>query len=718
MDKLKTILRYLGYLLIALLIAMITIPFVFKDKIIALVRTEVNKHVNAEVKFKDADLSLFSSFPDVRLSIDSLVIIGVDTFDQVPLYSASSTYLDMSIPSLIENKPNINQITLKNSNINVVILKNGLANYDISKVKSAAPDASPSQFQLKLKKFEVENGNLHYVDKSMNLDFNLTEFDHQSKGDLSLDVYDLQTTTKSKAMTVTFDNMSYFKGIKTELLSNVHVNLPESKFAFKDNDITLNDLKLKGNGDIQLVGDDVIMNLDFISKRTSFKSLLSIIPNAYTADFANVKSSGNARAQGYIKGTYNGLKPSYPAFDVKIKVDNGMFQYPSLPQKVTNVFADIQIQAKRSDYKDMTINIPSFKSNIGDDFLSGKLLASNLTGNQYLDGFLNAKINLQNLKSAFPMPTVLKLAGNLECDLKFEGSMVDISAANLEKVKFDGGANLKNLQYQAENQPLITSELMSAKANPANLGFEATNLMFGTSDATLRGQIGNPLAIFSTNANTQINLSGSSRKIDLNQWMTATTTNNPTSETAPPSSVNMDAIKTSNIVLDYTIGELVYDKFNINNAKFNGNLSASAIDIKEMTATLGKSDLNINGAISNPYDYFFNQGILDGTINLRSNNFDANQFMTPSTSATTTESAVIPVPERVRVKVNTQANTVQYTNLVLNDFKGLIDIHDSEVKLVDVFTRALEGSFNVNGIYNTRDLKKSTLHRKIRSCED
>ena len=59
----KKILKIVGIFLLALLIVAFTIPYLFKNQIKAKITKAINEKVDAKVAFKDADLSLFKSFP-------------------------------------------------------------------------------------------------------------------------------------------------------------------------------------------------------------------------------------------------------------------------------------------------------------------------------------------------------------------------------------------------------------------------------------------------------------------------------------------------------------------------------------------------------------------------------------------------------------------------------------------------------------------------------
>ena len=62
---LKKIGKIAGIVLLVLLLLAFLVPIFFKGKILAIVRKQINDHVNAQVSFKDVDLSLFRHFPGV-----------------------------------------------------------------------------------------------------------------------------------------------------------------------------------------------------------------------------------------------------------------------------------------------------------------------------------------------------------------------------------------------------------------------------------------------------------------------------------------------------------------------------------------------------------------------------------------------------------------------------------------------------------------------------
>ncbi|MGL4597965.1 MAG: hypothetical protein ACRCYO_10565, partial [Bacteroidia bacterium] len=76
----RRLLKWTGITFLLLIIAAIVLPFLFKDKIIAMAKQQANDNLNATVSFGEFDLSLLSSFPDFRFSIADVRVIGKDVF--------------------------------------------------------------------------------------------------------------------------------------------------------------------------------------------------------------------------------------------------------------------------------------------------------------------------------------------------------------------------------------------------------------------------------------------------------------------------------------------------------------------------------------------------------------------------------------------------------------------------------------------------------------
>ena len=102
---LKRILKWTGISFLILLILLIAAPFMFKGKIVALVKEQANANLNAKVDFGDFDLSLISSFPDFRFKINAVSVIGMDEFKDDTLAYIGQLSTDINLKSVLSGGP-------------------------------------------------------------------------------------------------------------------------------------------------------------------------------------------------------------------------------------------------------------------------------------------------------------------------------------------------------------------------------------------------------------------------------------------------------------------------------------------------------------------------------------------------------------------------------------------------------------------------------------
>ena len=76
----KKFFKILGITLGLFLVILIVAPMLFKGQIKDIVKRFINENVNAKVEFSDVSLSLLSSFPQAKVSVDDLVITNLEPF--------------------------------------------------------------------------------------------------------------------------------------------------------------------------------------------------------------------------------------------------------------------------------------------------------------------------------------------------------------------------------------------------------------------------------------------------------------------------------------------------------------------------------------------------------------------------------------------------------------------------------------------------------------
>ena len=101
MNKgLKKGLKITGVTVAVILVFMLVLPSMFKDKVITIVKKEANEMLNAKLDFESLDISLFSHFPSASIELNGLTLSGIDDFENDTLVSAESIDVAVNVMSL------------------------------------------------------------------------------------------------------------------------------------------------------------------------------------------------------------------------------------------------------------------------------------------------------------------------------------------------------------------------------------------------------------------------------------------------------------------------------------------------------------------------------------------------------------------------------------------------------------------------------------------
>lgn len=707
--KVKRILKISGISFGVILAILIAIPYFFKDKIVAKVKEAVNKELNATVDFKDVDISLIRHFPRVSVTLKRLSVIGKEDFEGVPLLRTEGLKLVLNFWSVWNggNPYEVNSVYLNKPYLNIIALNNGKANYDITK---PTPPTEPTAFKLSLDYYEIENGHLKVDYQPATFFMDLKGLNHSGSGEMTADVYDLDTETTADSMTVAYADVQYLTNVKTVLNTLLNVDMTKFKFTLKKTDAKLNDLALNFDGWIEMPDNgDIVMDAKFGAPTNKFKDFLSILPAAYTANFSDVKANGNFALNGFVKGIYN--DKVYPQFALNTTISDANFQYPSLPMSVNAINAQINVALPESNFDAFQVDVPKMHFQLGDakdaDFsLNFKLRTP--VSDPNVDLTAKGLLNLADLPKAFPMESVKNLTGILNADVTIKTLMSYIDKKQYEKVSMAGALSLKGFQAKMEGYPDMTVNDMAMNFAPSFVDITNFNAKLGKSDVQGTFRIDNILAFFSTDKTMTGTSTLRSSLFDANEWLgTASSTPPSVSESAPAPQPVEKPFDRFNFVFDGKIDRLIYDKYDITNNVLIGNFAPNRLEISQFQTNIGNSDIAGKGLLTGVFDWLFENKTLGGNLNVTSNFLDLNQFMTetPQTSTTNTATEPFVVPDNVDLLISGKMGRVLYTNMDLSNISGDILMKNGEVKMQDVAMTTLGGRMTLNGAYSTAESK-------------
>lgn len=602
-SLLRRILKWTGITFLILIIFLIIAPFLFKKQIVQYVKDTANKELNAKVNFGDFSLSLIRSFPDFSLSVDNLSIENIGEFEGDTLLSAKNLSVDLNLMSVIKgDKYEINSISFDQPRIHALVLKNGKANWDITKPSADTTTKEPSSekpFKMSLKKFEIKNGYIVYNDATLGCIAELYNMNHTLSGDFTQDNFLLETITEIERFSVTYGGIGYLNKVKTHIKCDMDMDMPKSKYTFKNNEFSLNELTLGLDGYLAMPGDDMDMDLKFKANQTEFKNILSLVPGVYSKDFKDVKTSGKLTLDGFAKGIYNDKR--LPAFGLKLLIEDAMFKYPSLPKSATNIQVDLLVDNKTGVTDATVIDLKKFHVDLGGNPIDAVMHVSTPVSDANIIAKIMAKINLATMKDIVPMEKGDDLNGMITADVKMNGRMSAIEKGRYDDFHAEGTLAVIDMNYKTSSVPYpVHIGALYLSFNPRTVDLTKFDAQLGKSDIQMDGKIENFLqyAIKDSLLKGSFNLRSS--LLDLNELMSSTDEAQPAATPDTAKSTVAEVPSNLDVKLEATIAKMLYENLTISNV--TGGIAIKDSKLSMNNLKMGIDDLEGTMALSGVYN--------------------------------------------------------------------------------------------------------------------
>ncbi len=726
MNWLKKILKITGISLASLIVILLLIPVVFKKQIQALVKKEINKSLDATVDFKDVKLSIFRNFPKATIRINGLSIVGEGEYAKDTLLVADEMNVTAGLMSVLKGKNvKVYGVYAQQPRIHLLVNQFGRTNWDIVKTSSStstSDDTAASNFILKLEQYKINNGYLEYSDKQANTYLELKDLNHKGSGDFTADVFTLSTSTDATSFNLIQDNIPYINKINTTLDADVKIDTKTNTYSFKTGDIKLNAMNIATEGYVQMVNAETFnMDFKFSSPTNDFKNILSMIPAIYTKDFDAIKTSGNASFNGFVKGTYS--PQQLPAYDVKLLVNNGSFQYPDLPKPVKNINLSLHTFNTTGQPDNSVVDISKGHLEFDNEPFDFHFTYTNPETAQNIDAGAKGKLDLSQLSKFIKLPKGTTLSGLLWADAYAKGPLQSLQ--NMSGPFTAGGFfDIKNLFYSDKDfpQPIKNGNI---KATINNSGGIADNTTIDITAAHI--EVGNDPVDFSlllSQPVSVVNFNGHAKgRLTLDHLKQF---NVLPAGTTLSGIMNADAGFAGS---QSAINKKEYDKITMTgNASFNNvNYTSTAnpdvvkipsadLTFNTKTVTLNNASANYlgtnataKGSLSNLIGYIMDDQTLSGNITVNADNIDLNKWMgtNPSTgvsTATSSTTAAQPfaIPANINLNITATAQKVTYDKVDYTNINGNLLMNEEKIVLQNVKTNALEGSIEIDGSYSTK----------------
>jgi len=596
-------------IVVLILATIAALPFLYKDKLLAKVKTTLNNQVNAKIDFTGFSLSVFSHFPKVEMEIRGFSLVGINEFANDTIFSAGSVSTDISIAEMISGKGlELKSLIIDNPRILLISDKSGKVNWDIAKASagkpSASAEASSGEFKMKLNDIQINNLNLQYSDEAMPMNVCVKNTNLSSSGEVAGTVTSFDMKGEAGEFIFEYDSVKYISKTKLKAETLLKVDYDKMNFAFDQGKLWINNLPLEVNGSFAMPNDSMLFDLGFKSEKSDFATILSLVPADYQKYLEKADIKGSAEFKGSVKGLfYNEI---YPAIDVVLSADNASFKYQGLPESVQDIQILAQITKPEGDLNLLKVNVEKAHASIRNNPVDLRLLVTEPMTDPNIDASFAGTIDFASLKQAIPIDS-LDITGILKAKMQMAGRMSSIEKQEYEKFQSNGEASLQNFRIQS-NQLTKPVEISQGqiKASTKQINIERFDAKVGQSDFSLRGDVSNYLAYMFKNGVLKGDFNLKSSFLNFSELPNIQKPAKPSAEPkadakAAPAAVS-DSVaafqvpKNLDLSFQSAIQKAVYDKMPINNINGLVKVKDQRMELTNLSMDMLQGKLAVNGS--------------------------------------------------------------------------------------------------------------------------
>lgn len=711
----RKILKFLGFTVLGLLILLIVIPLLFKDKVLNAVTGIAANYVDADVVIGDLDISLISDFPGCTVTLQKVKVVGHNEFAGDTLISFDNLDVTVNVMSLFGGTIKVKAINLDNPKANVIVTSAGKPNYDIA-ISSAGEEEEESAdlpdtsgFSLKLKKLQVNNLCVSYTDSVTDVHAIIDSLNFSLRGDLSDKETILSALMDIAKLNVRMGPIIYINDAVVNLKSDLDADLQRMKFTFRENTFNINELGLKLDGWVQIPDTNVVMDLTFGTQSTDFLSVLSMVPAEYAKDLEGVKTAGIFKLDGGAKGQFNAV--SFPAFWVDFFVDKARFQYPDLPKSVENIDVDAHVSCN-GNLDSIFVNMPLVHLELGNNPVDARLKVQTSANDISLDGLVNLDLDLDIVKDVVPLDD-MTVSGLVKADLAFRGNLSDIDNERYDQFDAKGDISLSKFRTVMEDLPPVDIHSAHLQVSPKFAQLDNFSMNLGKSDFQLNGTIDNIFQYLFADSTLKASFNFNSNLIDVND-IYSYDHSKPAPEVAESADTQTAATEAPgiprniNFALNTQIGKILYDSLVIDNLSGKLALCNGAASLNNLKMSMLGGNVFCSGLYNayNPRNPKVDLSLDLSNVDIQTS---ANTFNTVQQLAPIAKSA----HGNVTAKVNFKSDMDHELNPILNTVNGDGRLITNEISIKDSKVFNLIGTATRNSHLSNPKMKNLNIGFRI-----
>ena len=451
-----------------------------------LIEKTVNENIEADFSLGKAELSVWSTFPHLKLELDSLAVVNnvfkklpAEEYAKLPAGSDTLLYIrnfsgSVNIPSLFVGKIKLSDVMLDGAAVNVVSYDGNMCNYDI--FPASEPDkeeaAQVSIPDISLNRFRIaDRFPMRYFSLSDSLDVQLS-LEPSDVLTENVPGYKLALNSSLEALLppeISLDSIAV--GLGGELGWRHDEPM---KMRFESFWLNVGAVSALFSGNVDFADPSRLTDFNIKVNPFSPTDVIQMLPDDMKASLPAFKSDMLVSVSARLTEPYCLVDTFLPMLELAVDIPSCSLTVDSY--KVNELALNLTAAVNGRDLNKSEVEVSKFHAEIDGVGLDAEGTATSLLDNPYVNGKVKAQAVLSDLPANIRADIPGTVKGSILLDAVARFHQRDLSLNGFHKIFLDGSLELKNLDVSI---PVFDIELFT-RNTLADLG---TNNKF-VSDAS------------------------------------------------------------------------------------------------------------------------------------------------------------------------------------------------------------------------------------------
>lgn len=645
----KKLLKIVGGILLGIVAIIVIVPMAFSGQLEKIAKEEIGNFTQnkIDVDWDDFSLSIFSSFPDLRASLGSLLVKTKGNFETDTLLYVKKFKADIDVWQAIDGKIKVNELILDNPIARGIIGKDSIPNWDVVAADTAAVeepiDTTSAPLDLNLKRIRIHDADLAYIDHTAPMAAHIKDLDLELSGNFKKEIADLALALDINSVSFWMDNTTLLKNASVDFDAKLEADMGNNKYTFKENTLNFAGIPLAFDGYVQLLDSTAIeTDIKLQALGTQFSTVWALIPESIVKSVEGLQTKGAFELYAIAKGVYRDME-HLPAVDAALKITNASVKYPDLPKTLNNINVDVTVHNPSGDADLTTVDVNKFHFELGENPFDAALKLVKPMSNPTFNATLDGKIDLNSLKEAIPLDS-MSITGLVNANLNVASDMKSIEDQNYEKIIAKGTVELNQFHFEGSALPNgVDVEKAKLAFSPEQLVLDPLAVKLGKSDFSLNGYVQDYLPYVLKDGTIKGKFTLKSNLIDANELM-AMTGPDTTATTATIDTTASVILVPKNINFNFNaeVGTVYYDKLTIKNVRGGVAVKDGIADLNNLFMDMCDGSIGLNGRYNTAKE---SHPFIDMKIDM--NEVDINKL----TNSFSTIDSLLPIAKKAHGKV-------------------------------------------------------------------